>query len=396
MAAQSQLPQGEYVDPAQAQGAQIPLQSFSLPQFPPQAQGLKALTLTSDIKLDDYQSLLSQQFEIPLLPTSIESLTLELFSLGYPPGFLTQLADRLPNIKSLVVYSQLLGGVSEASQADCVEFFRKLSGLRALHLLDVFAKAGFFTSIAPYLTYSAEGEDARRGLMFLEINYTVQHSDADFLPKIQATELPKLIGPGLITAAFNVSEADVTDDPDDPNNASDAPEEELAKDGIMAFNKTLASGLVDMLTDEETRPRSLKVLNLTLYTLTPADLKKVAEKHTGLMVLSATIEVDEQDANRRFLVKTLASLNKLEQVEIVASPSLPFFMAVQNTRANALEGSMPSIKDMEGLAEKCKQLKNLKANILRSHAMDSLEWAKDKDKWEGGIKHGDMLISGAA
>ncbi|KAG9705984.1 hypothetical protein KCU73_g17830, partial [Aureobasidium melanogenum] len=50
------IPQGDQVDPAQAQGAQIPLQTFSLPQFPPQAGGLRALTLTSDIKLDDYQS----------------------------------------------------------------------------------------------------------------------------------------------------------------------------------------------------------------------------------------------------------------------------------------------------------------------------------------------------
>lgn len=328
MATPNQLTQGEFVDPAQAQGAQIPLQSFTLPQFPPQAGGLRALTLTSDIKIDEYQDILKQPFEIPPLPPSIESLTLELFSLGYPPGFLSQLADQLPNLKSLVVYSQLFGGISDESLVDCVQFFRKLPGLRALHFLDVFARTNFFTAISPYVTYSTEGDETRRGLMFLEVNYTVQHSDPDFLPKIQASELPRLIGPGLITAAFNVAEADVTDDPEDPNNQGETSAEEQAKDGIMAFNKTLAAGLVKALTAEETRPRNLKVLNSTLFTMTPADLKKVAEAHAGLMVLSATLEVDEHEAFRKGLIETLSSVEKVEQVEIAASPSLQFFMAV--------------------------------------------------------------------
>ena len=84
------------VPPAQAQAAQIPLQSFELPAFPPEAftAGLGALILTSDIKLDEYTDLLTKPFSIPELPTSIKSLTLELFSLGYPPGFLTALGLR--------------------------------------------------------------------------------------------------------------------------------------------------------------------------------------------------------------------------------------------------------------------------------------------------------------
>lgn len=322
------LPQGEYVDPSQAQGAQIPLQSFTLPDFPPQARGLKALTLTSDLKLDEYQDLLKQPFTIPALPIGIESLTLELFSLGYPPGWLSQLADRLPNIKSLVIYSQLFGGITNESLMDAVEFFKKLPGLRALHLLDCFSRVNFFTAIAPYVTYQTDDAFARRGLMFLEVNYTVQHSDPEFLAQIQAAELPKLLGPGLVTASFNISEADVTDDPEDPSNLGDKSGEEMAKDGIMAFNKSLAAGLVKALTDEERRPVNLKVLNSTIYTMTPADLKKVLEVQKGIMVLSATLEVDDHDAFKKDLLKMLPSLPNLEQVEVVASPSLQFFMAV--------------------------------------------------------------------
>ena len=89
----SNLP-GAPVDPSEAQGAQIPLQSFTLPDFPPEAASLKALTLTCDIKNDEYQDMLGKPYAIPPLPSGIESLTLELFSMGYPVGFLSALAGR--------------------------------------------------------------------------------------------------------------------------------------------------------------------------------------------------------------------------------------------------------------------------------------------------------------
>lgn len=48
---------------------------------------------------------------------------------------------------------------------------------------------------------------------------------------------------------------------------------------------------------------------------------------------------------------------------------------------------MPSQKDVESLSEKCKQLNSLKANILRSTAMDTVEWLKKEGGgWEGGVK----------
>lgn len=137
----SSAPSQPAVDPSQAQGAQIPLGDFNIPSFPPEARSLRALTLTSDIKVDEYQEILARPWTIPpTIPPGIESLTLELFSMGYPKGWLSTLADRLPNLKSLVVYSQLFAGITEETMADAVEFFKKLPGLRALHLLDVFAK----------------------------------------------------------------------------------------------------------------------------------------------------------------------------------------------------------------------------------------------------------------
>ena len=335
----------EAVDPSQAAGAQIPLQSFDIPIFPPQAGRLKALTLTSDIKLDEYQELLSKPYSIPrILPPAIESLTLELFSLGYPAGFLAELATKLPNVKSLVVYSQLLGGISDESQADAVALFKQLTGLRGLHLLDVFARKGFFEALAPFVTYddgsdSSDGNMGRRGLMFLEMNYTTQHEDEEFLSKVPASELPSLVGPGLVTLAFNVSEANETDDPEDPSNLGQSRVTDvsdtgtnpdvLKKDGVMTFNKTLAPGLVKALTEEGRRPVNLKVLNTTLYTLTFDHLRTILQKHAGLMVVMVTLEVEDAATCRKQLLDILQStVQKVEQVEVVISPGLQFFMAV--------------------------------------------------------------------
>lgn len=336
------LPPGAPVDPSQAQGAQIPLLDFNLPAFPPEAAGLKALTLTSDIKLDDYQSLLSQPFTIPPLPSSIESLTLELFSLGYPAGFLAQLAARLPQLKSVVVYSQLFSGISDESQADAVEFFKGLRELRALHLLDVFAKANFFRAAGPWLRYNTsdvEGE-ARRGLMFLEVNYTYRHEDADFLHRVQATELPDLIGPGLISCSFNISLPDAADNEDeqDPTTIQGGG----GKEGIMAFNKSIAPDPVSALTKEEISPQGLRALNLTMYTLTLENLEEVLEKQKHLMVLNVTLEVSPGEEFKKKLIKVLEKCENLEQVEVVAFPTLEFYMNVRETYSIVLLAIYPS------------------------------------------------------
>lgn len=323
-----QLP-GQPVDPSQAQGAQIPLQSFHIPDFPPAARGLKALTLTSDIKVDEYQSAVNGSYTIPTtIPSGIESLTLELFSLGYPPGFLTDLAKRLPNLKSLVIYSQLFAGITKESQADAVEFFKRLPFLRALQLLDVFAKPDFFKHAATWLKYNTsdvEGE-ARRGLMFLEVNYTFRHEDEDFMHKIQSTELPFLVGPGLISASFNISTPEAAEeDEQDPTTIQNQGE---SKEGIMAFNKSLAADVVGVLTEEDSYPRGLRALNTTLYTLKPADLLKVLQTQKNVMVLNVTVEVEPGEECKKELLKALEQCKNLEQVEIVANPSLQFFMAV--------------------------------------------------------------------
>ncbi|KAF2220342.1 hypothetical protein BDZ85DRAFT_284757 [Elsinoe ampelina] len=425
MSAQPQL-----VDPTQATAAQIPLQSFTIPPFPPEAKHLRALTLTSDIKLDEYQSLLDKAWSIPsgegtttIAQTcpSLEALTLELFSLGYPPGFLSVLAnDVAPNTKTLTVYSQLLAGISDDSRDDAIRFFERLTELRALHLLDVFARPGFWSRVAPFLrspkdnTPTSSDQDEkideahpppappsanRKGLLALELNYTTQHSDPLFLSKVHSSELPLLISPTLISLSFNVSEADVTNDPEDPANAPLLPkddetdeekkarlEQEIGRDGVMTFNKSNAVGLVKALTEEGWAPRELRLLNLTLYTLGLGDLRRIMERHTGLLVVGVTVEVEEAGRTRKEVVRLLKECAKgVEQMEVVVSPSLGFYMQVNRVPSTALKDAFPSKEDLEELDKAGCKLQCFKATVLRSAHLQKLEWEKKGGKWTGGF-----------
>jgi hypothetical protein len=370
----------QLVDPRHAQGAQIPMQTFQLPQFPPEAGGLMALTLTSDIKLDEYSDLLSQPASVPPLPRSVQSLTLELFSLGYPPGFLGSLIDRLPDLKSLVLYSQLLSGITSESQDDAVRFFDKAKSLRALHLLDVFAKPTFFGAIAPKL------RDREKGIMFLEINYTFRHEDQGFLARVPGDELPLLITPSLISCSLNISVPDRTDDPQDPTNLPTKDGKKNDADGVLAFDQSKSSALVQSLTATESAPRVMKLLNTTLYTISMSQLRSLLEKHSGLLVFSATVDLKPTEECKKELLDALAVCQSLEQVEIVASLGTQLQEGTHEERSARLANFFPTIADMEHLEGKCKKIANFKSNILRKTTWQSLEWTKMNDKWQGGVQ----------
>ncbi|KAK0248165.1 hypothetical protein B0A54_16383 [Friedmanniomyces endolithicus] len=373
---------GAPVPPASARGAQIPLPTFHIPDFPPQARTLQALTLTSAIPAGDYPALLSQPFTVPAsLPRAIESLTLELFGLGYPPGFLTALAGRLPNLKSVVLYSQLFAGTTRESQEDAVEFFRRLPGLRALHLLDVFAKPGFFGAVGRWVRWNTSDVpgEARRGLMFLEVNYSFRGEEEEFMAKIQARELPGLVGPGLVSCSFNISTAETGEEEGG---------EVGSEEGVMAFNTTLAPDIMVALTDEEVSPKGLRALNITLYTLTPSQLATVLAVQKNVMVLSITMETEPGEECKKLLLKALVQCKHLEQMEVIAHPSLEFLMALQEPRSGVMTKTFPSAEDLAALTTKCPKLNSFKANVLRTTTFGTVEYAMKDGKWTGGVREG--------
>ncbi|KAF2234978.1 hypothetical protein EV356DRAFT_532262 [Viridothelium virens] len=393
------------VDPSLAAAAQIPLQTFTLPTFPPEAQNLKSLTLTSDIALNAYHSLLSDstfspETAIPPLPRCIESLTLELFSLGYPPGWLTQLSRRLPNTKDLVVYSQLLGGITAESQADAERFFENLRGLRGLHLLDVFAKPGFYGAIGDILWAERDTEQqagelgVRKRLLFLEVNFTFQPRQKEFLGTLPGKELHRLVTPSLVTCAFNVSPADVTNDPQDPTNLTEEGEELASgkEEGVRTLEGNLAEKLVEALVKDESRPRGLKVLNTTLYILTVTQFGKLLEAHQGLLMVSASIKEDGSAEKWKKDVRDAAlHCPELEQIEVVVVPE------TQDASAEHLKSTSINLvsswkrEDIVELQEKCPKLTGVKVNLLRMQSAGVTDWIKEEDgSWtsqpEGTVK----------
>ncbi|KAL9085097.1 MAG: hypothetical protein Q9165_007741 [Trypethelium subeluteriae] len=393
------------VDPSLAAAAQIPLQNFTLPTFPREAQSLKSLTLTSDIALNAYHTLLSDssftpETAIPPLPTGIESLTLELFSLGYPSGWLSQLSRRLPNIKDLVVYSQLLGGITAESQADAERFFENLRVLRGLHLLDVFAKPGFYRAVGDVLwgerdtKQQAEELGVRKRLLFLEVNFTFQPRQKEFLERLPGKELHRLVTPSLVTCTFSVSPADVTNDPQDPTNLTEEGKELASgkEEGVRTLEGSLAEKLVEALVKEESRPRGLKVLNTTLYTLTVAQFGKLLKAHQGLLMVSASIKEDgNAEKWKRDIRDAVIHCPELEQIEVVVVPE------TEDTSAEHLKSVSTDLvsswkkEDIIELQEKCPKLTGVKVGLLRMQSVGVTDWSKEEDRsWnnntEGRVK----------
>lgn len=333
-----------------------------------------ALTLTSDIKLDEYSEILKKPPFVPRLPNSIQSLTLELFSLGYPPGFLTSLIKELPDLKTLVLYNQLFAGVSPESKEDAIQFFEKAKSLRSLHFLDVFAQPHFIQEIAPKI------KERERGLMFLEVNYTFRHEDELFLERVSGPELPLLISPSLITCSLNVSVPDLTDDPEDPANLIHEVKEDKSRDGVLSYAQDDATNaaLIKCLTAEESAPRALKLLNITLYTISFTQLQILLEKHKGLLVLSITVNLPSTGDAKKALTETLSICKSLEQVEIL-------FNLGSDEEPEHVEKIYHTKEEIEELSAKCTKLNSFKANIMRRTNVQSLSWSQPGDKWDGGI-----------
>lgn len=395
-------------DPQLATAAQVPLQGFSIPPFPPETSStLKSLTLTSDINPNDYTSLLGKDrandgtFSIPSsLPASVETLTLELFSLGYPPGFLEQLSSRMKNVKSLIVYSQIIQGISDASTKDAVLFFENLRyKLKAMHLLDVFARKGFWLDVGRVLTGA---DDAACGLLFLEISYTTHASDPSFLSSVHGAELPALVQPSLLACTFNISPPVATNDPQDPTNLDENGEpidrgasvsSETKTGGIKAFDTEASKILIEKLTGNETAPRQLKMLNSTLYSLELEQLVTILKKHPGLAVLNVTVLAPSKEPSSGnsseepwnvLLWRCLGLCPGLEQIEIVMCPR------GEITEVSDIDQDwFPSTKEVERVArDKLKKISSFQVNVLKNPSWGSANWEKVGDSWKGGFQPG--------
>jgi hypothetical protein len=340
--------------PAAPSAAQIPLKSFNLPTFPPEAftGGLSSLTLTADIKLEEYTDLLARPYlEIASLPSSIKSLTLELFSLGFPPAFLAELGKAV-SLKSLTLYSQLFFGTTPASRDDALAFVRAQPALQELHLLDVFASPGQFTEFSEALSPQ---------LKFLEINYTYRHSDPHFRSSIPSKELATFVKEGLVALTLSISAPDVTDDEED---------REGTEEGMVPIVAAEAGGVVEKLLKAG---KGLAMLDVTMFELSFGDAGKILDVCEDVKVLAFTIGLEKGWKDVFDLVGT--KTRGVEILEVVCVPGVEMVEKMKKEGGDLLVTN----KLLASLDDSCKELRSIRLSILRTKAQ---HWVKEGDVWE--------------
>lgn len=354
--AASNLTSQSPVPPSEARAAQIPLQSFNLPTFPPEAftAGLTSLILTSDIKLEEYNDLLTKPFSVPSLPPSIKSLTLELFSLGYPPSFLTELGKALPALKSLTLYSQLFFGTTASSNDDALAFVESQPVLQELHLLDVFASPGQFTKLAEQLSPK---------LKFLEINYTYRHSDPHFRSSIPSKDLTDFVKGGLVGLTLSISAPDVTDDEED---------REGTEEGMVPVAGAEAGGIVEKLAKVG---GGLAMLDVTMFELSMGDVGRILDACEKVKVLSFTVG----------LVKSWEAVfevvrRKQRSVEILEIVGVPGDEMVERMKTE--DDLLVTDELLSSLDGSCKELRSLRLSILRTKVQ---HWVREGNVWKKSI-----------
>jgi hypothetical protein len=377
--------------------AQIPLKDFTIPEFPPEASHLRELTLTADVKLDEYQSLVQDkpmtQPPLPNLPQSITHLTLELFGLGFPgtPPFLTRLARALPNLRSLTIFSCLIDGLDDASRKDAEKFFELVPLLRELHIIDSFARPGFFKHVGKILeTRAAEAADTDGGdcLKLVDVSYTFRgHEDSDFLARVQAEELTGLVVKGVVGASFDLVpdtaddlSEDVVQDLDDPKKIAEGilpfASDGRASTALRKRFEGLSTGAL----------RSVKVLNLGMYALRPVEVGEVVYSCAGggdPGLVDLTVSVLLEDGWVDELVRGLEYKGvgaSLEGIEVVGVPS----RAQKGDDSESKLGlTVVEKTDVEKLAATaCPKLGKFGMSILKVKSAPHLLFMKEEGSWE--------------
>ena len=331
---------------AERHGMVMYLESFNLPEFPAESSEQETLTLLSRIKLDNnaYHHILQRPFSIPEMPSIAKSLALNDFAMGYPPGFLVQLSQKLPNLERLILSFQLFAGMTEATMEDSLAFITNLKKLRHLNLLDVmptlWLKPGFFASIGRELASRVEG------LKRLTISFTAHEPIEEFLQQVPYNELAHFITPSLRMLYLTLS----PENEDRPPVGQPIPLEIAQR-----------SGVITALLEDDTAPTKLQVLNLSLFIFSIDQLVSVLRKHTSLLSLTMWLYLVPQEEPKRCLLEAMSRCASLEDVTIIYFPSLDCYRAVsrmaltskselklENADARKPRGDLPDDPSLRG------------------------------------------------
>lgn len=360
----------------QARAAQIPLQTFNLPIFPaesftssPEHGGIESLILTSDITMSEYQSLLAQPFSMPaLLPPTITSLALELFALGFPPGFLAALGAKLPRLRAVTVYHGMVAGITSASREDAVAFFGAArEALSEAHLLDVFAPEGFFAEVAESLMGVVGGASKVEGgghLKLVEISYTFRHSDPRFLDTLpRGAELARFVRGGLVGLRLGIVGPGVVVEGDDGA-------VEGTEIGVLVKGREEGEEVVGAIVK---RGGGLGMCDLTMFELGGEQIARVLSACKGLTVgaFSVTVEKGWEE-----VLAALAAMEDgvgMEYLELVGVPGMEMVEGLKEGKEIGVR-----VGELLRLGEKWRELRSVRVSLCRTKGE---EWVREGEEW---------------
>ncbi|KIW44932.1 uncharacterized protein PV06_03366 [Exophiala oligosperma] len=407
--------------------AQIPLKEFVLPDFPPQASRLRELTLTADIKLDEYQSLLQEkpltQPELPNVPKSVTHLTLELFGLGFPgtPAFLGRLAKCLPNLQSLTFFSCLIDGLDDSSRKDAERLFETCTQLQEIHIIDSFARPGFFKSVGSILEKRAREnaskskkkadndalglteEENQGGLKVIDVSYTFRgHEDSDFLARVAGEELSSLIVPGLMGLSFDFVPVPRRDELEEEEQSSE--ENKKMPEGVLPFASDGRAPTAIKKRFENLSAgggggggdlTSIKVLNLGMFSLRPAEVGEIVyacaggggDRQAGLVDLTVAVLLEDGWTDSLVAGFGHKEVGKtLEGIEIIGVPDNDDKSEEEAAATSQDDQSHHDIKlieqaDIEKLEKACPNLGKVGMSILKVRSAPNVVFLKEDDGW---------------
>ena len=354
------------------------------------------MTLTSDIKLDEYQNLLqSKEYELPEPPQSITHLTLELFSLGFPglnPRYLSNLSRALPNLKSITFFSTLIDGLTNHSRNDAEDFFRLAPNIAETHLIDSFVRPGFFTTLGKQWDQIAdEAQDLpppeRSGAKVVEVSYTFRgHDHDDFLAKIHGTEIPSLLVRGLVGFGAGFVEARDGEMQDELDRESGV--KSGAASGVLPFaNDSRASVALkkrfEMMSGGELK--ELRVLNLSMWTLTAEEVAQVlygcakgVEGGDGGGLIDLTISVLMEEGWVQALVEGVGGSGAAKTLEGIEVVGVPAKAKEEGEDWKSGEGLIDDKSKVEELGKACAKLGRLEMSILKARKAGGVQWLRER------------------